>query len=241
MTKQIDLINYLFKEQPQRSELAQLADELLLWMDTSTLFTGFIDTYRAKIRKKIRVMRDAESVLDLRSELETARGLLDDRRFSLTYEPYASAKIRGPDFGVTYRQNQIFNIEVARIRKEERILRILLDKLGQMQPGMANLLVIHTPAALVQMIDLDQIMKSIKSRAESRDPSFYATSRYTGPAPFYKDFLHLSGILLWVSAPDEAGKLWINKQSRPTLDRKILQRVRSLPSGVPRPDSHIPS
>lgn len=241
VTKQIDLIDYLFEEQPRRSELERLAGELLLWMETSTRFTGFVETYRDKIRKKIRVSRDAESVLDLRSELETARGLLDDRRFSVTYEPYASAKIRGPDFGVTYRQNQVFNVEVARLRKEERILRILLDKLGQMQPGMANLLVIHTPAALAQTIDLDQIMRSIKNRAEARDPSFYAASRYTGPAPFYKDFLHLSGIFLWVSAPEAAGQLWVNKQARPALDRKILQAVSSLPSGVPRSGSPISS
>ena len=130
---------------------------LMQWMDSSSRFTAFVETYRDKIRKKIRVTRDPESALDVRGELEVAYGLLTDRRLAVAYEPYASAKRRGPDFAVTYRANLVFNIEVARIRveerrggefdlqrKEERIVRILLDKLGQMQPGMANLLVIHT-------------------------------------------------------------------------------------------------
>jgi len=137
------------------------------WMEASSRFTAFVETYRDKIRKKIRVARQPESVLDLRGELEVAYCLLNDRRLAVAYEPYASAKRRGPDFAVTYRTNLVFNIEVARIRvaeselggielprKAERIVRILLDKLGQMQPGMANLLVIHTREELARSIDL---------------------------------------------------------------------------------------
>jgi hypothetical protein len=220
-------------EGQHRSDVAQhhsdaaFSGELLWWMEASTRFTAFVETYRDKIRKKIRVNREPESMLDLRSELEVAYNLLNDRRLAVAYEPYASAKRRGPDFAVTYRVNLVFNIEVARIRvegsgvggvdlarteaarsrKEERIVRILLDKLEQMQPGMANLLVIHTHAELVRSIELGRLMQALKTRAEGKDPSFYAASRYTGPAAFYKDFLHLSGILLWAStAPlDAAG------------------------------------
>ena len=145
----------------------------------------------------------------------------------------------GPDFAVTYRANLVFNIEVARIRveesgvggidlprKEERILRILLDKLGQMQPGMPNLLVIHTRAELARAIDLDRLMQAVKTRAEGRDPAFYAASRHTGPVAFYKDFLHLSAILLW----GPAGQLWINKQARSVLAEKVLRPISSLAS-----------
>ncbi len=152
VTKPADLISYVCEGQ---SPL--LAGKLLQWMEASARFTVFVDTYRDKVRKKIRVIRDPESAMDVRGELEIAYCLLKDRRLSVAYEPYASAKRRGPDFAATYRANLIFNIEVARIRvekggaggidlgrKEDRILRILIDKLGQMQPGMANLLVIHT-------------------------------------------------------------------------------------------------
>lgn len=261
MTKQEDLIAYLFEGRDHR-----LSGELMQWMDASSRFTAFVETYRDKIRKKIRVNREAESILDLRSELEVAYSLLNDRRLGVAYEPYASEKRRGPDFSVTYRANLIFNVEVARIRaessdgdairpepaperipidgrkhQEERILRILLNKLGQMQPGMANLLVIQTRAAFVLSIDLDQLMQGVKVRAEGKDPTFYAASRYMSPAAFYKDFLRLSGILLYaspraVASPDatapahaKAGaittQLWINKQARPGLDEKVSRLV----------------
>ena len=236
VTKQADLITYVFDGKPHL-----LSGALMQWMEASSRFTAFVETYRDKIRKKIRVTRELESVLDLRGELEIAYYLLNDRRLVVAYEPYASAKRRGPDFAVTYRANLVFNIEVARIRveesgvsgidlprKEERILRVLLDKLGQMQPGMGNLLVIHTREELRRSIDLGRLMQEVKTRAEGKDPSFYNISRYTSPVAFYKDFLHISGILLWAAE----AQLWVNKQARPGLPEKVLSLVRSLPSGA---------
>jgi hypothetical protein len=93
-----------------------------------------------------------------------------------------------------------------------------------MQPGMANLLVIHTREELARSIDLGRLMQEVKTRAEGKDPTFYAASRYSSPSAFYKDFARLSGILLWASdAP-----LWVNKQARPGLADKVLRLVRSL-------------
>ena len=113
VTKQTDLVAYVFDEQPHL-----LSGTLLQWMEASSRFTAFVELYRDKIRKKIRVTREPESLLDLRGELEVAYCLLKDRRLTVIYEPFASAKRRGPDFTVTYRANLIFNIEVARIRVE---------------------------------------------------------------------------------------------------------------------------
>jgi hypothetical protein len=228
MTKQADLIAYLFEGQPHL-----LSAELLEWMDASSRFTAFVETYRDKIRKKLRVTREPESILDLRGELEVARGLLSDRRLAVEYELDASAKRRGPDFTVTYRDNLIFNIEVARLRMdgqdlprwEERILRVLLYKLGQMQPGMSNLLVIHVREDLAHSLDLSKLMQGIKTKVEGRDPAFYELSRYESPAAFYKEFLHLSGILLWTAD----GQLWVNKQARPPLTTDVLRLVSALP------------
>ena len=235
MSKPADLLAYLFEGQ---SHLLSAA--LMQWMEASPRFTAFVETYRDKIRKKIRVTRAPESILDLRGELEVAYCLLNDHRFAVTYEPYASAKRRSPDFAVTYRTNLVFNIEVARIRveqneaervangnavdlprKEDRILRVLLDKLEQLQPGMANLLVVLTSPQLARSIQLARLMQAVKTRAEMRDPSFYAASRYTSPAAFYKDFLRLSGILLL--APQ--AQLWVNKQARLGLPEKVLRLV----------------
>ncbi len=234
MTKQADQVAYVFEGQPHL-----LSTTLMQWMEASSRFTSFVEIYRDKIRKKIRLTREPESVLDLRGELEVAYCLLNDRRLAVAYEPYASAKRRGPDFAVTYRDNLIFNVEVARMRveqsgvdeidlarKEERILRILLYKLGQMQPGMANLLVIHTREELAHSIDLGRLMQDVKTRAEGKDPSFYSGTGYTGPADFYKEFLHLSGVLLWAAE----AQLWVNKQARPALTEKVLRLVSALPS-----------
>jgi len=238
MTKQADLIAYVFEGQPHL-----LSGELTQWMDGSSRFTAFVETYRDKIRKKLRVTREPESILDLRGELEVAYCLLSDRRLEVAYEPYASAKGRGADFAVTYRANLVFNVEVARMRaeesgvegidlprKEERFLRILLYKLGQMQPGMPNLLVIHTRQELARSIDMSRLMQEIKTRVEGKDPSFYDLSRYASPAAFYKDFLHLSGILLWAAE----AQLWVNKQARPALEEKVMRLVSSLPHRVSR-------
>ncbi len=214
----------MFEGQPH-----ELSGTLMRWMEDSSRFTAFIEMYRDKVRKKIRVVRDPESAGDLLGELEVAYCLLGDRRFSVAYEPYASAKRRGPDFAVTYRANLLFNIEVARIRAgtkgEDRILRIFMDKLEQMQPGMANLLVIHIGQQLTRSIDLGGLMQDVKIRVEKKDPAFYAASRYTGPAEFYRDFLHLSAILLW--APE--AQPWVNKQARPALPEKVLHLITLLP------------
>ena len=241
MTKQADLIAYLFEGQPH-----PLSGTLLSWMDASSRFVDFLETYRDKIRKKIRVARDPQSTLDVFGELAAACALLADRRFDVAYEPYASAKQRGPDFAVTYRVNLTFNVEVARLRMEsgradgavrarieERIIRILLNKLGQMQPGMANLLTILAREETARSIDLSALLHDIKTRVEAKDPVFYTASRYTGPAAFYRDFLHLSGIVLW----SPGAQLWINKQARPALDEKVLRLVTSLASVIAPPQS----
>jgi hypothetical protein len=222
MSKPTDLIAYLFEGKPH-----SLADELFQWMEASTRYTSFIETYRDKIRKKLRITRDPESILDLRSELDTACGLLGDRRLDIQYEPYASAKRRGPDFAVAYRTNQKFNIEVARMRTptEERFQRLLLYKLGQMQPGIPNLLVVHTGTELARSLSLDNLMQTIKLKVEKKDPVFYELSRYTSPAAFYKEFLHLSAILLWAVEP----QTWVNKQATPPLATEILRVISLLP------------
>jgi hypothetical protein len=229
MKRHADLIAYLFAGQPHL-----LATPLRQWMEASPRFTAFVETYRDKIRKKIRIARQLENMLDLRGELEVAYCLLNDRRLFLHYEPYASEKRRGPDFAVTYRTNLVFNLEVARIRAggngeneldlrriEERILRILFDKLGQMQAGMANLLAIQTREDVAHAIDLGGLMQVVKTRADGRDPAFYAASRHAGPAAFYKNFLNLSGILLWASA----AQLWVNKQARSSLAEDVFRLV----------------
>ena len=230
MTKPDALMAYLFDGKPH-----PLSGSLSQWAEASPRFTLFAETYRDKIRKKIRAARQPDRLLDLRSELEVAFCLLSDRRLALAYEPYASKKRRGPDFTVTYRLNLTFNLEVARLHTGENgqedavdlpslerpVLRILLDKLGQMQPSMPNLLVVRTGDELARRIDLGGLMQQVKTRAEAKDPAFYALSRYTSPSAFFKDYLRLSAILLW----SDDVQPWVNKQARPGLEEKLLRLV----------------
>ena len=239
MAKPDELRAYIFENDHPR-----LAGELRGWMAASPRFTAFVELYRDKIRKKIRAAREPESVLDIRGELDTAYALLYDKRMAVAYEPYASAKGRGPDFAVTYRTNLIFNLEVARMRveqaeldqgvdrarKEERMLRILLGKLSQMLPARPNLLLIHTLEEAARTIDLERLMHGVKTRAEGKDPEFYAAIRYASPAQFYKDFLRLTGVLLWAGSV----QLWINKQARPSMDEKIIRRAAAVLGARPR-------
>lgn len=235
MTKSADLTKYIFD-----GKTFPLSDEVAGWMESSSRFVGFVETYRDKIRKKLRVTSDPESLLDILAELELPFRLLADRRIAVAYEPYASIKIRGPDFTVSFRTNLTFNIELSRIhleetgdetadlvRKQERILRVMLDKLGQMQAGKANLLVIRTRGQVDQLIDLGGLMKSLRARVDGTDPKIFLNSRYAGAAAFYKDFQHLSGNILWTTS----GQFWENKQSKFRLPENVVGLVSALLNG----------
>ena len=235
MTKPDDLNAYIFSAQPH-----QLSGNLLAWMEASTRFTAFVEVYRDKICKKIRTTQDAGSNLDLLGELEVAYRLLTDRRFSVDYEPYASAKHRGPDFGVHYRVNLTFNLEVTRFRAEEgaanladpdkmkaHILRILLSKLSQMQPGMPNVLAIHTPPLVAATLQLGPLLQVLKNLVEHKDPTFLLLSGFSSPVAFYKEFNRMAAILLW--SPEMP--LWVNKQARPGMDEKVLRVIQAIGIG----------
>jgi hypothetical protein len=230
VSRQTDLINYLFDNSSNF-----LAKELLEWIEGSPRFAAFAETYRDKIRKKIRVAKDSEGLLDLRGELEVAYRLLGDKRLEVEYEPYASGKGRGADFAVNYRTNLKFNVEIARMhanelefadtrRNEERVLRIVLEKLGQMQTNIPNLLMIHVHEKVAKEIELGKLMQGIKNKADRGGESFYAHSRYSKAAEFYKDFLRLSAILLW----ELRAQAWVNKQAKVALDEKVMRLVRTI-------------
>jgi hypothetical protein len=86
-----DLLTYLFDGQPHL-----LTEPLGMWLRSSRRFATFVTTFRDKIRKKLRVTQDQETLYDLRLELETAYLLLQERSLSLVYEPEQSRQVRSP-------------------------------------------------------------------------------------------------------------------------------------------------
>src|SRR4051794_5809737 len=102
-----DLLPYIFTN--TRLPLAlQFAD----WVQASPRFRVFAETYRDKIRKKVRQINDAEGYRDLQAELATAYFLAQERKFLVEYEKYGVGKQRGPDFSVTYKSHIRFDVEV---------------------------------------------------------------------------------------------------------------------------------
>ena len=215
------LVAYLFD---RRSH--SLRSSLGTWLDASPRFAAFAETYKDKIRKKIRTLNGDEAVLNLRAELETAYLLLSEKRFEVAYEPYAVEPGRGPDYAVTWRTSLTFNVEVTRLHStaediEGKLIDVVCGKLGQMLPGMINVLVV-VGSDLDGNLDVGVAMRRLKLAAEKRDPVLYARQGYRSPADFFKGFERLSG-LLWRTAKGSPPVLWINPQARQALPAKICR------------------
>src|SRR5260221_5054546 len=94
----------------------ELHDCCARWCASSPHFATFLDRYRDKIRKKLRVVTDGEGLRDLPAELRTAPCLLSERAFTLENEKYTANKTRRPDFRLLFKTHIPFNVEVKRIR-----------------------------------------------------------------------------------------------------------------------------
>src|SRR5688500_8489258 len=152
-----ELISFLFD-----GKSSPLSEAMFHWLASSRRFAAFVDAFRHKIRKKIRVTQTTQGQLDLQLELETACLLLKEKSLSLTYEPdHAKRVVRAPDFAVTYTTSMTFMLEVTRMQAPSReslqpssstnnelapiTLRLadtICNKLGQLQPKHPNILLI---------------------------------------------------------------------------------------------------
>jgi hypothetical protein len=253
MSAKNKLVNALIEDifvDPSAPFAIQFAD----WIAESSRFREFAETYRTKIRKKVRSAHDAQRLEDLRIELETAFLLLQERQFALAYEQYGVGKTRSPDFTVTFRTHTLFNVEVARLRdtaarrdletaigasanaqplRDEagrqinRLIDLVCGKLGQMQPGVSNLLFVSTTS---QTPDLEGTMAHLRERAERRDTALFSRAEFDDATDFFKHYLRLSGLLVRSASnmTPSTVSLWINKQAKHPLAPKIcslLQRI----------------
>ncbi|HMA36144.1 MAG TPA: hypothetical protein VKY74_16930 [Chloroflexia bacterium] len=214
------------------------------WLAASPRFAAFVETYRDKIRKKIRGLADPESSRDLQAELATAYLLLQERRFALEYEKYGVGKQRAPDFTVTFRTHSPFNVEVTRLRPAARppgadaapvpgdvkLLNTLCAKIGQMPPSVPNLLVLAAEGAPYPAAEITRTMQYLKAQAAQQDDSFFLRRGGDGARAFLHHYPYLSAILI---APPDAERapapalLWANPEARhalPAAIKTILQR-----------------
>ena len=229
-----------------------LAGQLAEWIAISKRFRSFAESYRTKIRSKIRPIRDAEGLLDLAFELETAYWLLQENRFTLTYEQPGTRTVRSPDFLVKLTTQLTFGVEVTRMRAvgqvqesstpivddsqthperaQGRLLNIINSKLGQTVTSSPNLLLIGVEPDLVDSLDVGAVMIQLKRRADAKDSLLFSRSGLQDAADYFRHYQRLSGILLR-STHSQAGasrsSLWMNKEARhplPTNLQTILKR-----------------
>jgi hypothetical protein len=235
------LLGYLFDDKPHI-----LAHAMSDWIGAAPRFKAFATTYRDKIRKKIRITQNDTAIKDLEVELETAYWLLQEKRFTVAYEPYNSQKIRGADFAVTFKAIT-FNVEVTRIGSREgkqplseleeapdvqpdtqpdpqhaggRLTDTVCDKFGQMRPGMVNVLVVVADSDFVHLLDLNQAMTRLKERAEQKEAGLFGRYGLVKTADFFKYYLRLSAILVRPAGEQEGttrSMLWINNQAKQPL------------------------
>ncbi len=225
-----EVLDYIFDTQPHI-----LAPSMTEWLASSRRFTGFVNTFRDKIRKKLRVTQDEESLLDLRLELETAYLLLQEPRLSLVYEPHLSEKVRGPDFAVTFTTSLAFMVEVTRLRAEtrkqtpntaqsiERLSDAICSKLGQLLPQHGNVVVVGVDALQMTQNDLQAMMLRMQQRAEHSGMTFFQRYGFRDRADFFRHYHRLSEILVRGSNLHSNKRLipWVNAQAKYPLPSRV--------------------
>ena len=224
-----ELLTYLFDGQPHL-----LAAQMETWLESSRRFSAFVTTFRDKIRKKLRVTQDPETLQDLRLELETAYLLLQEKTLSVAYEPEQSKQVRSPDFAVTYTTSLTFMVEVTRLRgapplengllsENERLADAICSKLGQFLPQRGNVLVVRIESSHMTQNDLQSTMLRIQQRAERNDSAFWQRYGFQDRADFFRHYGRLSEILVRNSelTSVESVITWVNSRAKHPLPSKV--------------------
>lgn len=229
-----ELLQYLFDGQSNI-----LAAPMAVWLGSSRRFTSFVNTFRDKIRKKLRVTQDQETLYDLQLELETAYLLLQERNLNLAYETEQAGPGRSPDFAVTFTTSLTFMVEVTRLRGAakgaiplqdhglpsggERLADAICSKLGQLLPQRSNVLIIGVDIPHLDQKDLQILMLGVQQRAEARDSGLWQRYAFRDQADFIRHSQRLSEILVretpWRADPPAV--VWVNPQAKHPLPSKV--------------------
>jgi hypothetical protein len=203
---------------------------LASWVTEDRRFRTFAQTYRGKIRRKLRNIPDEAGGADLKFELEIARWLLQEPRMEVAYETF-DAREGGPDYTVTYRINLCFNVEVRRIRTlevgEERVRKLvetLVDKSHQMPPNAINVLVMSDGGAPGD--DLDAAATILRGLAERKAEDFFIHRGYRNATDFLRHYRQLSAVFF----KSEPAVLRANSLAKHPLPKEIGLALERLPN-----------
>lgn len=222
-----DLLNSIFADQ-RPAHYAEFEG----WVRGSRRFRAFATDYATKIRAKLKGVRDEDGLVELYAELETAMLLLTEAKFTLDYERYAASKQRGPDFTVTYKTHMPFNVEVRRIRSANladldetvrigRLMTVLCEKIGQMPPGILNVLWLVADAASIEA-DVIAAMTALRGLAERKDEAYFARRGFQSAADFLKYHNQLGAIVL---RQGDVRVIWQNAMARHKLPADLINAL----------------
>lgn len=228
-----ELIAYLFDG---KSHI--LIPPMTGWLSSSRPFAAFVKTFQDKIRKKVRVTQDQETILDLHLELETAYRLLQERALSLAYEPQLAEKVRSPDFAVSFTTSVTFMLEVTRLRASQklneehasgqtaigdRLADAVCSKLGQLVHQQMNIVIVGVEALEMTQDEVRAAMLRVQQRAERSDVPFFERYGFRDRTDFFKHYQRLSEILVHRGDAQRAASLvgWVNPQAKYPLPSKV--------------------
>ncbi len=236
-----DLAHYLFDGQAH-----PLQQPMLFWLTDSRQFVSFVTVFRDKIRKKLRVTQDSESIQDLRLELETAFIFLKERKLSVVYEPEPPGSARAPDFAVSYTTRLTVMVEVTRIRAErrsthapinepaglivppkrlvgERVADTVCSKLGQLQQKRSNILIVGVEMLADAQQEVWDMLHGIQQRAERNELAFFQRYKYRDRADFFRHYQRLSAVLVRPTLPEANWGIvtWENPQATVPIPAQV--------------------
>src|SRR5574341_1196246 len=223
-----ELLFYLFD-----GHAHPLAAPVGTWLAASRRFTSFANTFRDKIRKKLRTLPGQERLLDLQLELETAYLLLREQSLSVVYE-LPLGGVRAPDYAVSFTTSLTFMLEVTRLRPQERatpspdiserIADTTYSKLGQLLPQRSNVLLVGMDGPCPTQIDLQAALTRSQQRVERGDSTVLRQHRFRDRADFFRQYQRLSEILVRGSQllqTNESAVVWVNPQAKKPLPSRV--------------------
>lgn len=210
-----------------------LETQLAAWLEVPS-FRAFVQAHESKIRRKLRLARDAESQAAVAWELEIAFRLVQVPGFAVAYELGGTRAMRLPDFTITFRGHTTIGVEATRMRTSERepdyaatkLGDVVLAKLGQLRADAPNLLAVQVAEPTFAQLDLVMAFRTLTQRVERREEAVLARRGLENPAAFYRLFRRLNAVI--AATPGAPPKLWFNSQAqRPLPDDARKQIVKT--------------
>lgn len=109
----------------------------------------------------------------------------------------------------------------------------VFEKVGQMIPGMVNIIVITTDSATHDRLDLEDAMSSIEHLIEEEDDCYFQKKGFNDADDFRQRLSNVSGVLLispWeaIDTPEKRNLLWINQNALMPIPEEVKSYLENM-------------